>query len=136
MKEAYTDIRSRIAEPPEWFDENGTPRYGAHTPDMCPDIYASEVALLLIACQACRVPMKVQMFDPPHASRMADEVRRKEIHYGDPPDHDNDAGIHCHVGCTMNCIDLRVLEYWKREGANPWQRVPELEIEIESIHDY
>lgn len=64
--------------------------------------------------------------------------------YGDPPHHD---GEFCHAGCTMNCDDLAIVEYWHREtgrdrsrarhGALPrrardaqtgdWQRNSELE---------
>ena len=28
MHEPYDDIKSRVAEEPSWYDENGTPRYG------------------------------------------------------------------------------------------------------------
>lgn len=46
---------------PNWWDENGTPRFMEHHPRLCPDIYADEVALLEIACQACERRFKVQM---------------------------------------------------------------------------
>src|SRR5205085_9175 len=46
---------------PGWYDENGTPRFAEHHPKLCPDIYATEVALLLISCQACGHEYKVQM---------------------------------------------------------------------------
>jgi hypothetical protein len=35
----------------------------------------------------------------------------------------------------MNCIDLRVLQFWARERSK-WERCPELEIELERMEDY
>lgn len=46
---------------PLWWDENGVPRFGTHHPRLCPNIYAEEVALLLIRCQACEHEFRVQM---------------------------------------------------------------------------
>jgi hypothetical protein len=56
--------------------------------------------------------------------------RLKELHYGDPPN----AGC-CLAGHTMNCIDLRVIQFWSRERSK-WERCPELEIELERLEDY
>lgn len=52
---------------PLWWDENGTPRFQPHHPDLCADIYADEVALLKIACQRCGREFLVQMSQGPHA---------------------------------------------------------------------
>jgi hypothetical protein len=52
------------------------------------------------------------------------------IHYGDPPN----SGC-CPAGATMNCIDLRVLQFWARAGST-WVRSPELEIELENLDEY
>lgn len=35
----------------------------------------------------------------------------------------------------MNCIDLRVLQFWRSEGGS-WARIPELEMELEKLEDY
>jgi hypothetical protein len=142
MTGGYEDIRelaARAGVTPQWWDEHGTPRFAEHHPVHCPNIYAEEVVLLLIACQLCGHEMPVQMsvssMDQVRASMMdvkftslADRVRSGVIHYGDPPWHD-EGGEFCHAGCTMNCDDLRVLEFWRRKNYE-WSRVDELEIEL------
>ncbi len=130
---SYHDIISRIPDPPLWWDENGVPRYVAFAPREAANIYANEVALVAIACQSCGTEFKVAFSwgalewragvpskREPHT---VDSISR--IHYGDPPN------ACCHAGATMNCEDLRVLEFW-RESKNHWdfERVPELEVTI------
>jgi len=95
--------------------------------------------LLEIACQECfqrfLVEMNVSVMDSVRAGRevsLADQVRRKVIHYGDPPRHGGEA---CAAGDTMNCIDLRVVEFWRLDRFD-WFRVVELEIELENIKDW
>jgi hypothetical protein len=131
MHHTFDDIRSRIAEPPTWFDSNGTPRYGEFTPGACPNIYADEVALVEIGCQSCGECFMVEMHHP----LMEPEWTLKEhilnsegalVHYGDPPAHG------C-VGDTMNCLDLRVVQYWHHKDDSvmlEWERVAELEIAL------
>ena len=46
-------------------------------------------------------------------------------HYGDPPN----MGC-CPAGPTMNCEDIKILEFWEMVDMR-WVRVPELEIESE-----
>jgi hypothetical protein len=143
MTGGYEDIlelAARAGATPLWWDQHGTPRFAPHHPKHCPDIYADEVVLLVIACQLCGYEMPVQMsqsaMDRVRASLMkvaplltlAERCRKRLIHYGDPPWHD-ERGEFCHAGCTMNCEDIRVLEFWHRENFE-WARVAELEIEI------
>lgn len=104
---------------PVWWDEYGTPRYVPHHPSFSPDIYINEIVLLEIACQACGKEFLTQL----HRSGLPHKIREGSIHYGDPPAHEG-----CAAGDTMNCNDLRVVEFWERSGLI-WQRVPELEIE-------
>ena len=59
MKNNYSDITSRIAQEPDWYDENGTPRYGEFHPKQLPDIYANEAVLYKISCQNCGTQFKV-----------------------------------------------------------------------------
>jgi hypothetical protein len=132
MHHDFEDIRSRISEPPSWFDSNGTPRYGEFDPGACPCIYADEVALVEIACQACDQKFMVEI----HRSitehgfgwTLASKVR--SLHYGDPPAHD------C-TGDTMNCLDLRVVEFWRRkhDPMLEWERVAELEVALEDAQE-
>ena len=148
---------------PLWWDENGVPRYKAHHPSLCPNIYATEVVLLRISCQSCDVEFEVQMSwsqsseimalaratevirratgirvhvgDGMIKSRsLAELVKDGSIHYGDPPRHEHgDGRIHIGGGCAgdvMNCWDLKVMEFWRREKVHDWKRVAELEIEL------
>jgi hypothetical protein len=135
MLHHYEDIRSRIAEPPRWWDEDGVPRYCAFGPDEVSDIYADEAMLFEIACQSCKTLFLVAgsrgamgRFHNDRGS-LADEIRRGTIHYGDPPN----VGC-CPAGATMNCDDLRVVEYWQRmTDPFDWQRDGSLEIAMAGL---
>lgn len=132
MLESYDDIRKRIPEPPKWFDTHGVPRYDEFHPSLSPNVYAHEVLLYEIACQSCGARFRVEANwsrydlismarDAPNPS-LSERVRRQEIHYGDPPCWE------CAAGATMNCIDLRTVQFWSRDNAaRKWTRVPELE---------
>lgn len=141
MHNEYRDLIDHPAGPPKWWDENGVPRFCRHHPSACPDIYAHEVVLLKIACQACKRQFVVQMSDssiaqlersgghpdPKNFARdqLAKAIRGGYIHYGDPPNVNC-----CPGGATMNCDDLRVLEYWYRKDGMTWERDPSLEISL------
>ena len=147
MLHDYDDIRARVGTEPRWYTETGVPRYCAHHPKECPDIYADEVALLEIECQACGESFDVQMSSDEAASMLrvavwarrlgvtlvADRIKEiaaehalsrfakdGSIHFGDPPRHN------CAAGETMNCNDIQVIEFWRRVNFE-WVRVPELE---------
>jgi len=130
MKHFYKDIRSRISELPSWWDEHGVPRYGAFTPKSVSNIYADECALLLIACQNCRHTFRVAMSWDRETPPPVDVLR---AHYGDPPN-----GECCDAGPTMNCDDLRVLEWWvnTRASANGWIRKYKNEILLPDHLEY
>ena len=141
MKSNYADIRARIDEEPTWWDENGCPRYGKFHPNLSPNIYAHEVMLLEIACQECGRRFLVEMSTRPwfdtsfRAQITACQERRARgdnhlgtpVHYGDPPRHDGDK---CAAGHTMNCYDLRIVEFWVKKRRD-WMRCPEFEVELE-----
>lgn len=162
MRAGYEDIRAladKLGLRPLWWDQDGVPRYIAHHPSHAANIYAHEVALLRIACQRCGTQQLVQMTwgsmdtvrvriyaewaalsrDAPKPdvgdSSLAEFIRTGSIHYGDPPHHDDDRGEFCHAGCTMNCEDLAVVEYWRNtaETAWTWQRDATLEVELPQI---
>lgn len=90
MNHHYSDIRSRIAEPPTWFDENAVPRYCPFSPDETANIYAKEVVLLRVSCQNCEREFDVCMtwdsgdkisgFSP-----LSESIPKRILHYGDPP---------------------------------------------------
>lgn len=141
MNHPFNDIRSRITEPPTWWDMNGTPRWGDFHPTQSPDIYTREAVLLEIQCQCCRQPFRVELhadFDLMHRTQsetpLADAIKNKSIHYGDPPHHDDpqDPSWGC-TGNSMNVYDMRVLEYWRQtRPEHEWKRDADLEVEIEN----
>lgn len=160
MRAGYSDIvalADKLDLRPLWWDEHGVPRYTAHHPDLSPDIYADEAVLLRIACQRCGEQQLVQMTwgimsttraqihaewaalsrGKPRpdvgagAFNLAKFIRTGAIHYGDPPHHADGGGEFCHAGCTMNCEDLAVVEYWKRDHVTrAWRRDATLEGEL------
>lgn len=130
MHQSYRDIREKLGEP-VWWDEYGVPRYCQFQPRCAANIYAHEVTLLEIACQACgrlfHVADAGNILDfSPDRPTLRQAIENGTIHYGDPPN----VGC-CPAGATMNCEDLRVLEYWYKDytaGIWDWTRVPELEV--------
>jgi hypothetical protein len=55
---------------------------------------------------------------------LANLIKNKQIHYGDPPN----IGC-CSAGPTENCIDIKVLEFWRRKMLD-WERDSGLEIDL------
>lgn len=139
MHHDYSDIRDLIPEPPKWWDENAVPRYCNFAPSKIADIYADEAALVCIACQNCgtKFPVafscssaEIEMAEHrgQNAKSLAEHIKNDTIHYGDPPN------THCcAAGPTMNCYDLHVIEYWRRNKSTGyvWQRDKELEMPLE-----
>lgn len=135
MLHHYTDIVSRIALPPTWWDEHGVPRYCEFEPIATANVYADEAALVEIGCQNCGAGFNVAftrsrsgllyVLGRQEYRSIADEIRAGTLHYGDPPN----AGC-CPSGPTMNCDDRRVLQYWKRERFD-WERDSSLEIPLD-----
>ena len=127
MNQEYHDITSRLGEP-IWYDECGVPRYDPFEPGMCNNIYANEAALLWIACQDCGkrfcVALSTMGWRRKRAG-IARSIAERMIHYGDPPHHD------C-IGDTMNCEDIRVLEYWHRgqDTGHEWVRDTDYEVDV------
>lgn len=131
MRRKYTDITSRIIESPLWWDFYGVPRYEPFTYQMSSDVYADEVLLLKIACQACATEFNVEVSRCKYEKRpkLADNI--KDVYYGDPPNTSC-----CLVGPTMSSISLYIIEFWEKDNLN-WRRRTDLEnIQIESLDDY
>lgn len=136
MKSNYKDIVSRIKENPQWYDIHGTPRYDKFHPELSPNIYAKQVILLEISCQYCQKRFLVEMnwgtsdqiielaiYPKNKFKRFEDKI--DTLHYGDPPNHS------C-VGDTMNCEDLRIVEFWDRKDSF-WHRLEQYEIIIHTL---
>ncbi len=130
MRHEYDDIRSRIGEPPRWFDEHGTPRYSVFKPTDVPDIYANEAVLFEIACQACAQRFLValslsryRLLERPAVRTIAETIRAGALEYLDPPN----VGC-CPAGPTMTSDTIRVVEYWHKPApGRDWARDPALE---------
>jgi len=137
MHRNYTDIIEAAAPlEPIWFDSNGVPRFKPFTPNMIPDIYANQVVLYEIACQNCgRKFLVSEETDSFHHIKISDRIMTHKLHYGDPPNVDC-----CTSGPTMNCVDLRVVEFWMKDTEDwvtrEWKRVPELEILLPGHPEY
>jgi len=118
MHENYNDIKDKIKEEPQWYDQNGVPRYAPFNVDLCPDIYSNMIGLFWIECQECGQAFNAEM----HANYWSKELHEPPAkwHYGDPPAHG------C-VGDTMNCVDIKVIEIWHRERFD-WERLTEYEV--------
>ena len=148
MHNGYEDILDRINENPTWYDENGTPRFGEFSPNQVPDIYSDEVVLYHINCQGCGKPFHVaeshsvmddmrsignyichhmtdaerieKIKEVSEALKIEARIKAKSLHYGDPPN------TGCCSGTTMNCMDIKVIGYWKKsENRMEWERVVE-----------
>ena len=129
MNHHYKDIRDKLGIP-QWFDEHAVPRYKEFHPTIVANIYAKEVALVLIACQSCSHPFKVAMSWPFDLLQSGDTLEESievgELWYSDPPNIQC-----CPAGPTMTSITHKVLEFWRLD-YNPyrWIRIPSLEIDL------
>ena len=142
MKAYYGDIISRIADKPLWFTETGVPRYEPFDERQLDNIYATEAALVEIACQGCDTRFHVGIcrdkMEIHEGKDIASQIRNKSYHYGDPPN----MGC-CPSGASMNSEPVKVLiymanshkEYVDEKGIITdivkyweWRRDPEFEI--------
>lgn len=126
MHHQYTDILSRITEPPSWFDEHAVPRYGAFAPSELANIYAVEAVLVQLACQSCGKSMLAAMSRGQHDEErpLREQIIARRLSYGDPPN----TGC-CFAGPSMTSDMLRVIEYWSRAGFD-WRRESTLELPL------
>ena len=142
MRQHYTDIRDKIAEPPKWWDENGVPRYIDFSPHYLADVYTQEGALVEIACAACQRLLYVafsNILEEPlakYGTPLADRIREGKLIYGDPPWHFN-----CQDGPSRACYELRVVEYWIRGHnsggwSHQWRRESTFEIDLPGLKEW
>ena len=125
MNHDYSCIRSRIPTEPLWFDEHAVPRYDPFKPEEVANIYAREVAFVLIECQSCKREFHVAISGT--LGELTPEVTSGDLQYGDPPNVDC-----CASGLSMSSIARRVLEFWRKNPYyGDWFRVTELEVEFE-----
>lgn len=136
----YKDIRSRISDPPTWFDTNGVPRYGPYKP-CSENIYADESALFEIACQGCDrralIGMDISLLSWVNGQFMRDVYQRPSatdpgsLGFGDFPRMLGPDGDDCCSGVTMTTGVTRIVEFWTRSHMHEWTRHPELEFSYE-----
>jgi hypothetical protein len=135
VRAEYDDILSLIPKPPEWWDENGVPRYCAFHPHECADIYADEAVLVLIRCQSCSREFHVAMTHLAIREKEVGEpsfrecIPKRDVEYGDPPN----VGC-CLSGPSMMSVTECVLECWERvlsPDGTKWVRLPEFEVNVD-----
>jgi len=141
MKAEYEDILALTDKEPDWYDQDGVPRYAPFHPELCPDIYANEVILLKIQCQACGKLFRVEMHwnayqDKPSISDAIKEGNLGYLRYGDPPRHGvgKDDTTYCYAGDTMLSESVEILEFWRNDRK--WKRKKKYEIKWEAHNDY
>jgi hypothetical protein len=135
MRAVYRDILEAAGKPPLWWDRNGTPRFAPFRPELCPNIYAKEVALLLIECGGCQKRFHVEVHSHQYTERLlstamaemaAPNQTLEPPDYGDPPRHECQS-----AGETMHADTIQVLEFWEQSRTTGnWQRRPDLEIAL------
>jgi len=129
MFNRYDDITERIAERPKWWDEHRVPRYTDFATYCAADIYASEVALVEVACAACgeRFEVAISSLHFSNSERcnspVAEGIRKGDLNCGIPPNYGS-----CPEGQKLACRTQRVLEYWSRRTPEWWKRDSSLEI--------
>ncbi len=129
MNPSYRDIHEAAGREPEWYDDNGTPRFAPFDP-MLLGVYDHFVILARIECQDCGKRFLVGCgwpttrvvswrengkFDCRVSSVTWETIRPREFHYGDPPNHG------C-IGDTMNSIPLEIVEAWDETNFD-WTRI-------------
>lgn len=157
MNNPYEDIRDRIDAEPVWFDEHAVPRYCEFAPRESANIYADEVVLVEIHCQACGAAFKVcfsanllgryqrsfsraaheamqegrVLLQEDVSAKMETSTLRAAIESDTLHYGDPPNVFCCPAGPTMNSVPVRVLEYWHRADnggkSREWKRVSELE---------
>jgi len=122
MKQTYSDIISRIKDPPLWWDEKGVPRYDPFHPYDLNCIYISEAVLFLIRCQACGKQFEVAATSHilHDTESLALDIVEHRLHYGDPPN----IGC-CAAGPTMSSEPIVVLQFWRKEHGE-WRQYPDM----------
>jgi hypothetical protein len=126
MNNTYEDIINKIKESPAWFDENAVPRYREFRPTLVSNIYADEVAFMLIACQSCGREFKVAKSWSKYDGTKSLSSSASTICYGDPPN----VGC-CPAGPTMCSDGVRILEFWLKDRKySAWIRMYDLEVSL------
>lgn len=136
MRPSYDDILSQIATPPLWYDEMAVPRYCTFAPKRAANPYCREIVLAEIRCQHCRKKWFIAISGMNHGGySIAREINTKQLCFGDPPMHseNQEIGVTCSAGYSMQTITMRVLEYWLLNMEDhKWYRDPTLEIDIDA----
>lgn len=122
----YDDILTRVSDQPVWW-LNGLPRYDPFRPDDV-GVYSREVALVQTECQDCRTRYDVAVEPRRYFADLRTLVAyTTALDVGDPPNARH-AGISRCTGSTMNSLEIRILEYWRKDDVvRGWKRDPGLE---------
>jgi hypothetical protein len=116
MNICYSDIMDKIPEPPKWFDENAVPRFCNFHPNKVANIYANEVVLVEIACQACQHKFLVAFSCTTYnEDKLSDMVKSFQ--------ETKDAGP------SMNSETKSVVEFWKNNKDTNYEWVRDRSLE-------
>jgi hypothetical protein len=118
----YDDIIAQISGRPTWWF-NGVPRYSAFDPAM---VGSFEIALVHTECRECRTRYDVAIgSQPPSFASLRDVISfENRLNVGDPPFACAEMGARCSGGYCMTSLEMRVLEFWTKDGriSNAWRR--------------
>lgn len=136
----YADIHAAAGHVrPDWYDENGVPRFAVFAPDML-GVYDSYALLVTVACQSCAARFPVGLGWPSWGTALNPDTRTFEVRryalvelaqgfkYGDPP-------RHACGGDSMTSVAVRIEEAWERGPGKPWVRRPDVE-EIDVLPEW
>lgn len=128
MKADYSDITSRIPEPPLWWTMRGIPRYQPFRPGLATNWGAQAVVLLQIECASCRKRflVEISILDKIKPGMDIEDIDYGYLNYHDPPRHDYN-GHRC-AGETMSSEYIRIMQFWRSNAEREWERVEEYEI--------
>lgn len=116
MKARYDDIVAKAGEP-QWWDENGVPRYAPFEPALCADPNAQQAAHIKVACTVCRRDCSVVVSSSKlDLDIQSDLLARGTALYGLLPHYD-------HCGRPNQGEILGVHSIWRKKSPILWRQV-------------
>jgi len=121
MQPDYSDITSRISEPPSFYTGDGVPRYGSFMPKSVGDENYDRLLLLVeLRCAACKATFKVARCPDAYITQPASREELVEfrcnvsVEPGDVPIHKDPSRRHGECPGSWDYPEsLRVVEVWK-----------------------
>lgn len=134
MRARYSDLLALFAAtPPLWYDENGVPRWAAFQPLLRADVYATELALVRVACGCGK---EVDLAISSRAPVLGGATLGAQIRAGRLLPIEAPALDCCDAGPMRYVEPLRVLQFWRLGEIglpSAWCREGALEREVERM---